>query len=216
MKHISTWLRQVAACGALLGVMLGASGAVMAASYNIILKDAAGASLSCATGGFSFDKSTAGTFGVSGASVVLAGCPSSFVPGIANGTYSPGSLQVVVENVTLDKPGTNGQNEPLSQGPNVEGLTGTLQYTTTAPGTCQGTGSTAGTKIYTITFAYGGGQNPANRTYTLTCAGSGNFTTSGRYHVRNLASPVPEPQSLWLALAGLGVLALSLRRRNRG
>jgi hypothetical protein len=214
MKSIYKLFGQLAASAGLLGIMFAASGSAMAASYNIILKNSAGALLSCATGGFTFNKSTAGTFPASGASVTLAGC--AFVPGIANGTYTPGALNVVVENVTLNKPGTGGQNEPLDQGPNVEGLTGTLQYATTAPGTCAGTGSTAGTKTYTIAFAYAAGsQNTAGRTYTLTCAGPGNFSTVGQYHVSNLANPVPEPEMLWLALVGLSALVMSRRIRRR-
>jgi hypothetical protein len=216
MKKIYKRLGQLAASAGLLGIMLAASGSAMAANYNIILKDSAGALLPCATGGFTFDKTTAGTFSTTGASVTLTGCASTFVPGIANGTYTPGALNVVVENVTLTKPGTGGQNEPLDQGPNVEGLTGTLQFTTNAPGTCAGTGSTSGTKTYTITFSYvAGSQNTAGRTYTLSCAGPGNFTTTGNYHVRNLANPVPEPEVLWLTLAGLSALALSRRKRRR-
>lgn len=214
MKTRYKRLGQIAATAGLLGVMLAASGSAMAASYNIVLKDSAGALLSCASGGFTFNKSTAGTFPANAASVALAGC--TFVPGIANGAYTPGALNVVVENVTLNKPGTGGQNEPLNQGPNVEGLTGTLQYVTTAPGTCAGTGSTAETKTYTIAFAYAAGsQNTAGRTYTLTCTGPGNFSTAGQYHVRNLANPVPEPEMLWLALVGLSALVMSRRIRRR-
>jgi len=216
MKTIYKRFGQLAASAGLLGVMLAASGSAMAASYNIILKDSAGALLSCAKGGFTFNKTIAGSFPASGASVTLEGCPTTFVPSIANGTYVPGGLNVVVENVTLNKPGTGGQNEPLDQGPNVEGLTGTLQYSTTALGTCQGTGITAGTKTYTITFAYAAGsQNSAGRTYRISCSGPGNFTKSGQYYVRNSANPVPEPEMLWLALAGLSALAMSRRKRRR-
>lgn len=214
MKTIYKRFGQIAASAGLLGVMFAASGSALAASYNIILKDAAGAPLSCASGGFTFNKSTAGSFPVSGASVVLTGC--TFVPGIANGTYT-GTPNVVVENVTLNKPGTGGQNEPLNQGPNVEGLSGTLQYATSAQGNCEGTGNSAVTKTYTITFSYAAGsQNPAGRTYSLTCAGPGAFTArTGSYHVRNLANPVPEPETLWLALVGLSALVLSRRMRRR-
>jgi hypothetical protein len=124
------------------------------------------------------------------------------VPNIANGTYSPGSLSVVVQNIP-------------NQGPNVEGLTGTLQFSTTAPGTCQGTGNMAGTKTYTITFSYGGSPNSASRTYSLTCAGPGHLTPiNGHYDVRNTAS-VPEPETLLLMLAGLGGYRLAMRRRRK-
>jgi hypothetical protein len=218
MKTRYKRLGQIAAAAGLLGVLFAASGSAMAASYNIILKDSAGALLSCASGGFTFNKSTAGTSPASGASVTLASCPTSFVPSIANGTYSPspGALNVVVENVTLNKPGTGGQNEPLDQGPNVEGLTGTLQYATNAPGNCAGGGSSTQLKTYTITFAYAAGtQNTAGRTYTLACAGPANFSTAGQYHVRNLANPIPEPEMLWLALAGLSALVMSRRIRRR-
>lgn len=210
MKTRYKWLGRIAASTGLLGVMFAASGSAMAASYNIILKDA-GAPQPCATGGFTFDKSTAGTFATSGASVTLTGC--GFVPGIANGTYTPGALNVVVENVTLTKTG----GESLEQGPNVVGLTGTLQFTTNAPGNCEGTGGSAVTKTYTITFAYAAGsQSTAGRTYTISCTGPGSFTPrTGQYHVRNLANPIPEPEILWLALAGLSALALSRRRRRR-
>lgn len=209
------WLKPKGARASILGLVLAASGPAMAASYNIILKDSAGTALSCANGGFDFDKVNAGTFDTSSASMTLASCANTFVPSIANGNYVPGNLDVVVENVTLDKPGTKGQIEPLNQGPNVEGLTGTLQYSTTDPGTCQGAGNTTALKTYTITFSYAGSQLPANRTYTLSCSGSGTFTTSGFYHVRNLANPVPEPQTLPLLLAGLSALVLALHMRRR-
>lgn len=214
MKTIYTRFGQIVASAVLLGVMLAASGSAMAGSYNIILKDSTGALLSCATGGFDFDKSNAGTFGTTGASVTLAGC--AFVPAIANGTYTPGALNVVVENVTLNKPGTGGQTEPLDQGPNVEGLTGTLQFATNAPGDCEGTGPATETKTYTIAFSYAAGtQNSAGRTYSIACAGPGSFTPrTGQYYVRNLANPVPEPETIWLALAGLGALVLSRVKRR--
>lgn len=210
------WIGQNALRAGLLGMMLAASGSTLAASYNIILKDSGGTALACATGGFTFDKTTTGTFGTGGASVSLTGCPTTFVPAIANGTYNPGALNVVVENVTLNKPGTGGQNELLNQGPNVEGLTGTLQFSTTAPGNCAGGGGSGVNKTYTITFNYAAGsQNTAGRTYTLSCTGPGNFTTTGQYHVRNTANAVPEPESLWLALAGLSALVLGRRLRRR-
>lgn len=187
-----------------VGLML--TGSAFAASYNIILKTVADANIACASGGFTFTKTTAGTFPASGASVVLSGCTAatfgSGFPAIANGTYTPGSLSVVVQNI----PG---------QGPNVEGLTGTLQFSTTAPGTCQGTGNTAGNKTYTLTFSYGGTPNAANRTFSLTCSGPGNLTPiAGHYDARNTAS-VPEPETLLLMLAGLGGYKLVMRRRRK-
>jgi hypothetical protein len=215
------WLTPKAWRGGLMGIVLAASGPAMAASYNIILKTSTGTALTCATGGFTFNKTDAGTFPSTGASVTLSGCLTSFVPIAANGTYT-GTPSVVVENVTLIKPGTGGQNEPLNQGPNVEGLDlpGTLQFTTlpTSVGNCQGNGPNPSAKTYTITFDYTGGQDPANRTFTLECtAGPGNYTYTGRYHVYNTANPVPEPESLALVIVGLSAVVLSghLRRRRK-
>ena len=190
-----------------IGVMLTSS--AFAASYNIILKTAASTNIACATGGFSFTKTTAGTFPTSGASEILTGCTAATFgtgfPAIANGTYSPGSLSVVVQNITTPQP----------QGPNVEGLTGTLTRVTNAPGTCQGTGSSSNQKTYTLTFSYGGTPNTASRTFTLSCAGPGNLTPiSGHYDVRNTAS-VPEPETLLLVLAGLGGYKLVMARRRK-
>jgi len=201
----------------LFALLAFASSGAMAATYNVIFKDAAGAVLSCAVGGFTFDKTNAGSFSISSASATLTGC--TFVPGIANGVYAPGAVNVVVENVTLNKPGTGGQDEQLSQGPNVQGLTGTLQFSTNAAGSCEGAGESNQTKTYTITFSYAAGsQNTTGRTYALTCAGPDSFTTrTGNYHVQNTANPVPEPESLALAMRGLGALALArLRARRRG
>lgn len=211
------WIGRNTLRAGLFGAMLAVSGSTLAATYNIILKDSGGTALACATGGFSFDKTSAGTFGTGGASVSLVDCPTTFVPSIANGTYNPGALNVVVENVTLNKPGTGGQNELLNQGPNVEGLTGTLQFSTNAAGNCAGVGDSIVNKTYTITFNYSAGsQNTAGRTFTLSCAGPDTFTTTGQYHVQNTANAVPEPETLWLGVAGLGALLLSRRLRRRG
>jgi hypothetical protein len=196
LRRNTLWL------GAALGLMLTSS--TFGATYNIVLKSLADANIACASGGFSFTKTTAGTFPTGGASVSLVGCPASFVPNIANGTYIPGNLNVVVQNITTPQP----------QGPNVEGLTGTLQFSTSAHGNCQGNGNSAQQKTYTISFSYGGAPNSANRTYTITCAGNGTFTVSGHYDVRNTAS-VPEPETLLLMLAGLGGYRLAMRRRRK-
>lgn len=214
MKTIYKRLIRVAASAGLLGAILGASGSVMAASYNIILKNASGTPVACAVGGFSFNKGSAGSSPVS-ATVDVTGCTSSAVPPPARGVFQPGALNVVVENVTLNKPGTNGQNEPLNQGPNVEGLAGTLQFVSTLPGACNGRGTTTVQKTYTISFAYGGGQNAAGRTYTVDCVGPGTFSSSGTYHVLNVATPVPEPETLLLIAGGLAALAFSRRRQRR-
>lgn len=101
MKQISTWLRQVAACGALLGVMFGASGSAIADTYNIILKSG-GAAQSCATGGFTFTKSGVGTSAASGASVTLSGSVPLPCFGVDASRTLTGPLSVTVANVTQD------------------------------------------------------------------------------------------------------------------
>ncbi|MGA7178274.1 MAG: PEP-CTERM sorting domain-containing protein [Thiobacillaceae bacterium] len=195
---------QKSALGLVAAAGLMMAGNAFAASYFIILKDNASNNIGCASGGFSFTKTSAGTFPTGGASVMLGRC--TFVPGIANGTYSPGNLSVVVQDITTPQP----------QGPNVEGLTGTLQFTTTAAGDCDGTGTSTLPKTYTITFSYGGTPNPASRTYSIACAGPGNPLppVTGVYDARNTAS-LPEPETLLLMLAGLAGYGLVMRRRRK-
>jgi len=173
----------------LLGMMLAASGSALAASYNIILKDAGGAIQTCATGGFTFSKATVGSFPTTGASVVLNGSNAIACFGATqNRTLSAGTLNVNVANVTLNEE---------DQGPNVTALSGSLS-------------SSDGSNEYTITFA-------ANRTFTVTQnTGQNPQVGSGVYYVFNTANAVPEPESLWLALAGLSALLLSRRLRRRG
>ena len=173
--------------------LLGMAGSAHAANYNIIIKDQAGAPIPCAGGGFSFTKSTAGQFPPSGASVTIAnGC----IPNIEGITLIPGTLQVVVVTSTL-----NGQN----QGPNVEGLSGTL------------TGS-QGINSYSITFSLSGSGASATRSFVLQrFDGLGQLqqTVNGLYYARNYANPIPEPETLALLLAGLGALGFFAKKRRR-
>lgn len=204
METKNRWIGKLAATAGLLSVMLVASGSAAAAPYNIIFKTRAGA-LACATGGFNFSKTVAGTFPAAGASAVFnAGC---LTPALINGTYIPGGLNVVVQNITTTEP----------QGPNVVGLTGTLQYTTSAAGDCGAASADTAPKTYTLNFFYDGNPVAGNRRYTITCSGPGTplAATSGLYHVVNTTNPVPEPETLGLALVGLSALALTLRKRRR-
>ena len=192
--------------GLVAAIALLLTNSAFAASYNIIFKTTDNAIICGAHGGFTFTKDTEGSSAPSGASALLqqVGSPTEFVPAIANGTYSPGTLNVVVQDITTPQP----------QGLNVEGLTGTLQFSTNTAGDCDGTGTSTDTKTFTITFSYGGSPTPDSRTFALTCSGPGNFSTSGRYDVRNTAS-VPEPETLLLMLAGLGGYKLVMRRRRK-
>lgn len=192
--------------GLVAAIALLLTNSAFAATYNIIFKTTDNAIICGAVGAFTFTKITAGSSAPSGASVILqgVGCPPNFASGIASGTYIPGTLNVVVQDITTPQP----------QGLNVEGLTGTLVFTTTTPGACDGTGTSTDPKTFTITFSYGGSPIPASRTFTLTCAGPGTFSTSGHYDVRNTAS-VPEPETLLLMLAGLGGFKLVMRRRRK-
>lgn len=173
---------------AFVGVGMAATGAAQAATYNIMLKAPGSTTpVPCATGGFTFTKNAAGSFGTAVTVKVGANCV------VQPGTYS-GTLNVVVEDVTL-----NGQ----AQGPNVVGLSGTLPR--------QG-----GANSSALGFAYTTGSASSgqpNRPLTLTAANGS--TASGAYHLRNTKAlnAVPEPGAVWLVLAGLTALFLAGRRR---
>lgn len=169
-------------------MLLACSSSAFAATYNLILKSGGGVIEACATGGFTFTKTAAGTFPASGSSVVLNGSQALPCFGVEqNRTLSTGSLSVTVANVTQ-----NGED----QGPNVVSVAGSLS-------------SGNGQNHYTITFA-------ADKSFVVTRnTGQNPQVGSGVYHVYNTANTVPEPESLWLTLAGLSALVLS-RRRRRG
>lgn len=173
--------------------LLGMAGSATAANYNIILKDQAGAPILCAGGGFSFTKSTDGSFSPSGASVTIRdGC----ITNIQGVTLNPGTLQVVVVTTTA-----NGQ----SQGPNVEGLSSMLT-------------GTQGLNTYKMTFSLSGSGASATRGYVLErfdSLGQLQQTVNGLYYVRNFANPIPEPETLALLLAGLGALGFFAKKRRR-
>ncbi len=184
------WLRKIAASTGLLGVMLAASGSAMADTYNIILKTGAGEIQTCATGGFTFTKTTVGSFAAASPSVAFVGSSSAACLGVtANVTLNSGSLTVNVANVTL-----NGQD----QGPNVVSVNGSLSN-----------GNSNGS--YTINFL-------ADKTFSITQKSGSNDVArgSGIYHIYNTnTNTVPEPETLWLALVGLSALALARRKRRR-
>ena len=100
--------RWVAAAALILGSALPL--AAHADTYNILLKQAGGGAVGCATGSFDFSKA-GGTQAVNVTVNLQDPCL-----GMPAGAYQ-GSLSVIVENVTIA-----GQD----QGPNVVGLNGTL------------------------------------------------------------------------------------------
>lgn len=195
---------RMTATACLLGIALTASGAAVADSYNIIFKTSRNGTstiLSCATGGFTFTKTTSGTFPATSASATLSGCATSTFPAPANGTYGPGALNVVVAEVTTTEP----------QGPNVVGLSGNLVYTTAAPGDCAGAGTSTNSKTYSINFTQSGSSGGF---FTVSCTGEGTYGSSTYpYYVVNVNN-VPEPQSLALMLLGMGAMGWMLRRRR--
>lgn len=188
MNTTFNWLGKMAAAAGLLSITLFASGSALAATYNIILKTTGGVVQTCASGGFSFNKSVAGSFPTTSPSVVLSGSAQTPCFGVdALKTLSPGSLNVTVANVTL-----NGED----QGPNVVSINGALT-------------SGNGSNNYTINFS-------SNKTFTINQnTGQNPVVGTGVYHIYNASSTVPEPETLLLALMGLGALAVSRRKWRR-
>jgi hypothetical protein len=207
MKTSFAGPRRVTALAGLFALTLTASGAAMADSYNIIFKTTRDPTtiLSCATGGFTFTKTGAGSFSPDSASAILSGCALPTFPTPANGSYTQGvapnsPLEVVVADVVTTEP----------QGPNVVGLTGTLQMTTSAAGDCAGAGTDTIPKTYTINFSQSG---TSGGTFNVTCTGDGSYTSATYpYYVYNTASSVPEPETLLLVLLGLGAMGWVVRK----
>lgn len=74
---------------------------------------------------------------------------------------------------------------------------------------------TAGTSTLALAWS-SNSPNIGTRNFTYTYVqGSNTNTISGQYHLFNQAAPIPEPETLWLALAGLSALALSRRKWRR-
>ncbi|GAB4450337.1 MAG: hypothetical protein OHK0026_15970 [Rhodocyclaceae bacterium] len=177
---------------------LGLAGGVAAAPYNILLKDAGGTPQSCATGGFAFTKTTAGAFPVTSPGVVLAnGCFNLF--GQLTFNQSP-SVQAQVVTTTSDKPGTGGAIETLNNGPNVEGISGSL---------------TNITNQYRIDFAFAGTAQPFTRTFQIVRLSDGAVVASGPYYVFNATRTVPEPNTAALVAAAAAALIVAGLRRRR-
>lgn len=204
------------------------AGEVAADSYNFWLKKGASDpyigtnNRKCAVGNFSFVKS-----GVPGGPVtsptmsISQGCIQTGSPAF-NLTLS-GTLSADVRNINLN-------GEP--QGPNVDGLTGTLSSQSFSQA-CQIDKVTFGNQIlrWDVIFSSSPGANgaPGLRTYNINqvigvcTTGTPDFNNPTTqvivsqvpYHLLNTIHQVPEPETLWLALGGLGALVMARRKRRR-
>jgi hypothetical protein len=207
------------------------AGEAAADTYNFWLKSAPNTpymlgGVKCAAGSFDFSKT-----GITSGSPV-----SNMTMGIAQNCIGPnlppvnltmtGSLSAVVRNINLN-------SQP--QGPNMDGLTGTLTSQDFIKGCRFGdTTSDNGTRLarWVVTFssAPGAAGAPGVRTYNLqeilgACTtGTPNFDnpttttllSNKPYHVVNTLHAAPEPETLWLvALGGLGMMLLTRRKQPR-
>jgi hypothetical protein len=199
MKTIYKLFGQLAASAGLLGIMFTASGSAMAATYNIILKGTT--TPSCATGAFTYTHAPTtapGSYPVAPSIGVSPNCLTATEPTDERTFNQNASVQVVLESSTTPAG---------DQGSNVVGLTGSLS-------TSIGSGTNA--VFYTITFLSG----PRSYSVTKTTGTDGDqsvttIVSNQPYDVRNTVAAVPEPETLWLALAGLSALVLSRRIRRR-
>ncbi len=210
------------------------AGQAAADTYNFWLKSAAsqpyGGVTKCATGAFTYTKTGVTTEvgePVSNMTMSISqDCIQTNRP--ATTIAMTGTLNVVARNINL-----NGE----FQGPNVDGLTGTLSSPIFEQGCARPSNPNllSGRQLvrWDLVFSSLPGINgaPGTRTFDLTavvgqCAfgtNTPNFTTTtslvvvndGPYHVYNtIVRPAPEPKTLWLLLGGAGALAL-LRRKRR-
>ncbi len=230
-KH--RWLGSATAVAGLCAMAL--AGEAAADTYNFWLKSGPNApyvqgTTKCAAGGFEFSKS--GTTLESGQPVtnmtmsIAQSCVGPSLPAV--NLAMTGTLSAVVRNIKLN-------GEP--QGPNMDGLTGTLTSQIFTRGCAFGdvpANANNGTRLaqWAVTFSSTPGTSgaPGGRTYTLVetmgrCTnGTPNFNnpTSSTllfnrpYHVVNTLHQTPEPETLLLLLGGLGLLALSRRKQGRG
>jgi len=200
--------------------------------YSIVVKDPNG--LIIGNGGLSFDsdQEVAGADqelapqAAPGPSITLTtGLPPTWLPFTFNTVDPTNPMRVVVVTSALCKPGDRGSNpavtEKLDQGPNVEGLKYRLTGTKTVG---------AATRTYALDFdlaktavACPGDPTKVVYAYTRTYSlkrifspGNESVVATGRYHIWNpkSASPIPEPGSLALLLAGAAAAGLALRGRR--
>lgn len=190
----------------LLGLCLaGAALPAAAATYQLTLKT------DVATGFFDFDKS-----GGSGTATV-----TSFVYNdddtIDDTILDSFDVTVQVQDIQLEKPGTDGQLECLDQGPNVVGVTRNSGGGTSD--IIEADNGLAYKVDFTFSFVNGcPGLASFTRTYSVQHVDPDNGNpiggpATGDYHIRNDAT-IPEPEMLLLFLTGAGALVAIRRRRQ--
>lgn len=201
MKPFRNWMRLSATALALFGLTATYAGQAFAASYNIIFKNQSGQKLSCAVGGFTFDK---------------AGLPDGLHPPVNPGiTIAENCLAASQPALTFSNIGTfrvvvltTAPADPAvapSYGPNVEGLRNAMT-------------TTAGVVTYALSFKLVGTTQPFVRTYQLISnvgTPAEKVVAEGSYHVLNTAAPVPEPSTLALLAAGLAILGVATMGQAR-
>jgi hypothetical protein len=181
----------------LFAVVLGVAslvGEANAATYNVWLKSAPNAPYSqgntkCATG----TMTDTGTFNLT----IARGCfdntgslkkPDADETFAGSGTLNTASIK------------TNANNEPVLS---ADGIT-------VGPITISSATATINGDTLQLFYVAGANNNIGARTFTWT---HGATQVTGYYYLYNQAQPVPEPETLWLALGGL--IALALVRRSR-
>jgi hypothetical protein len=228
LTHSSWTLRRLGSAVIVAGLstMVLASEA-SADTYNFWLKSGPNTpylagTTKCAAGSFDFTK-TGVTTGAPVSSLTMnisSACINTGTPSVD--LAMSGSLSAVVRDINL-----NGE----AQGPNVDGVTGVL----TSPQfvkVCDLAKGATGTQLarWDVIFSSSAGTAgaPGIRTFKLQesiglcAAGTPDFNSvttftlvsDAPYHVFNTTHQIPEPETLWLAFAGLGALALARRKRK--
>ena len=128
-----------------------------------------------------------------------AATPGAFTQTLTFTTYNPGLYDLKLETYS-----------------NISGLSWTVDGGSVASGVATGVGAFYNGKNSTAEFSLTSG------THTLVVNGTFNYSavpgdqsTTGTYFGQVVTAPVPEPETLAMLLAGLGVVGMVSRRRNK-